>query len=123
MIDIITLVLCALLQVETSGGTNIHDSDGGRAVGPYQMWTVAVDEANRIEAIYARRFGRKARKWSHNDRRDPALSREMCELTLMWHFKRGVTDPVLLGCRWRNPYSDIQELYRTKIKKALEKKL
>ena len=123
MTDVVTLVLCALLQVESSGGTDLRDSDGGRAVGPYQMWTVAVDEANRVEAIYARRFGRKARKWTHADRRDPVLSREMCELTLVWHFRRGVTDPVRLGCRWRNPYSDTRKFYRTKIKKALEKKL
>jgi hypothetical protein len=119
----VTLVLCVLLQVESSGGTNLRDGDRGRAVGPYQMWTVAVDEANRIEAIYARRFGREPRKWAHNDRRDPVLSREMCELTLMWHFKRGTTDPVRLACRWRNPYSRTHRGYRTKIKKALEKEL
>ena len=119
MIDVVTLVLCALLQVESSGGTDLHDSDGGRAVGPYQMWTVAVDEANRIEAMYARRFGRKPRKWSHADRRDPVLSRQMCELTLMWHFRRGVTDPIELACKWRNPHSQLHEGYRKKIKKEL----
>jgi len=89
------------------------------AVGPYQMWTVAVDEANRIERIYSRRYGRKARRWKYADRRSTKQSRIMAELTLMWHYRRGVTKPIELACRWRNPHSGNHAGYGRKISRAI----
>ncbi len=47
----------------------LEAGDGGRAVGPYQMWPCAVREVNRI-------VGRKL--WTTEDRRNPQLSRAMC---------------------------------------------
>lgn len=122
MTNIIAAVVSALLTVESSGGRDLHDGDGGRAVGPYQMWTVSVDEANRIEGIYSRKFGRKARVWSYSDRRCPVASHEMCELIMIWYYRRGVTDPVKLACRWRNPYSPCPVWYKRKIGRAMKGK-
>ena len=76
-----------------------------------QMWEVAVEEANRI-------VGRKL--WTAEDRKDPALARAMAKTTLSYHYRRGVTDPVELGAKWRNPYGEeAPEWYKAKIRKAL----
>lgn len=120
MIDVVTIALCAILQIESSNGINLKHGDGGRAVGPYQMWAVAVDEANRIEKLYARKYGRRARHWSYNDRRCFNASRDMCELTLMWHYRRGVRNPVDLVCKWNKPYGRCDNAYRRKSNKAVE---
>lgn len=119
--DILTLVLAALLWVETSNGTNVRPGDNGRAIGPYQMWRVAVDEANRIERMYADKYGRTPRTWRYSDRKDPVKSREMCEVTLIWHYQRGHRDPVELACRWRNPYSRTQVAYKQKVRRAIRR--
>lgn len=118
--DIIAMIVCAIMAVESSNGANLKRGDGGRAVGPYQMWRVAVDEANRIESIYAKRYGRNARQWHYSDRTCPVKSREMCELTLMWHHKRGTKNPVILACKWNKPYGKIDWKYYNKIKKVLK---
>lgn len=121
--NVIAIAMAAILWVESHNGTDLRHGDGGRAKGPYQMWTVAVDEANRIERKYAARYGRKPRVWRYRDRTDPVKSREMCEITLIWHYRRGNRNPIDLACRWRNPYSRNQPHYRQKIKKAIEERL
>jgi hypothetical protein len=85
--------------------------DEGRAVGTLQMWDDAVAEANRI-------VGREL--WTSEDRKDPALARAMAKVTLSFHYRRGVTDPVELGAKWRNPYGkEAPEWYKAKLRKAL----
>ena len=121
MTNIIAMALAAVLAVESQNGEDRRTGDGGRAVGAFQMWPVAVREANRIESIMARREGHRPRKWRVSDRVDIARSMEMCEATLLWHYRRGVKCPVELACRWRNPYSDCPSWHRRKIEKAVKK--
>lgn len=118
---IIAMAMTAIISVESNNGADLRTGDGGRAVGMYQMWPVAVREANRIESIMARREGRRPRKWRVSDRVDIDWSMEMCEATLLWHYRRGVKCPVELACRWRNPYSDCPSWHRRKIEKAVKK--
>lgn len=115
------MVLCVLLQIESSGGKDLRHGDGGLAVGPYQTWRVAVDEANRVEKIQSKREGRTPRKWKYSDRTDLGKSREICETTMRWHYKRGVTDPITLACKWNTPYGKIDPRYLDKVKKAVKK--
>ena len=121
MTNIIAIAMAAILSVESQNGADKRTGDGGRAVGAFQMWPVAVREANRIESIMARREGRRPRKWRVSDRVDIDWSMEMCEATLLWHYGRGVKCPVELACRWRNPYSRCPRWHRRKIEKAIKK--
>lgn len=121
MTNIIAIVLSAILAVESQNGADKRTGDGGRAAGAFQMWPVTVREANRIESIMARREGRRPRKWRVSDRVDIPRAREMCEVTLRWHYRRGVKCPVELACKWRNPYSRCPEWHRRKIEKAVKK--
>jgi hypothetical protein len=114
----IALVIAALIQIE-SGGRDTAVGDGGRAVGALQLWPVAVAEANRLEAVEARREGRKARAWTVDDRTDRKSAVAMAEVTLRHHYRRGATDPVELGARWRNPYSPCPEWYKDKLRREL----
>ena len=123
MTNIIAMALAAVLAVESQNGADRRTGDGGRAVGAFQMWPVAVREANRIESIMARREGRRPRKWRVSERADIDKALEMCEVTLRWHYRRGVTDPVALACKWRNPYSRCPEWHRRKIRKAVKKEV
>ena len=123
MTNIIAIVLSAILQVESSGGTDLRHGDDGKAVGPYQMWHCAVDEANRIDAIYARRYGRKARVWVYADRIDFAKSEDMTELILIRFYRLGVTDPVDLACRHNRPDGFVGPEYWGKVKVELDKLL
>ena len=91
MTNLIASVIAALCVVETNGDPSAI-GDGGKAVGVLQMWPIAAAEANRLEGIEARRERRPARTWTLADRLDPQASREMCAVTLRWHFRRGVTD-------------------------------
>lgn len=109
MTNVIAQVIAALLVVE-SGNRPHAVGDGGRAVGCLQMHAVAVAEANRLA-------GR--RRWTPADRRCPRESIAMCRLTLAHHFRRGVTDPVALACRWRNPSGDAPVWYRERLARAL----
>ena len=120
MTNIIAIVLCAILHVESSGGTNLQSGDDGRAVGPYQMWVCSVAEANRIEGIYSRRYERESRVWKSSDRSDLKKSTDMAELILIWHYRRGVTNAVELACRWNRPDGKASDRYRNKIKKILK---
>ncbi len=117
--SIISLIIAALVQIE-SGGNPTAVGDNGRAVGILQMWPIAVEEANRIEQIFARREQRPARTWTLDDRLDPQKSREMCEITLLHYYRRGVTDPVKLAGRWRNPRGNAPDWYLTRVRAALK---
>ena len=90
-------IINALIAVE-SGGRADAVGDGGRAVGILQMWPIAVAEANRLAQLMT---GRPL--WTLNDRLNPQLSRAMALIILRHHYSRGVTDPVELAARWRNP--------------------
>ena len=118
MNNIIAQVVAALITIESNGRATAI-SDGGRAVGVLQMWPCAVAEANRLEKIEARREKRPARTWTIKDRAVPERAVEMAWVTLRAHYRRGVTDPVELGCKWRNPHSDCPEWYRAKVRKEL----
>ncbi len=125
MTNTLAIVIAALALVETGGHPNPAEAvgDSGRAVGVYQMWPIAVREANRLEGIEARREGRTARVWTYADRTCPEASREMAAVTLRWHYRRGVTCPVELGGRWRNPssHNPAPDWYLERIRQAIEK--
>lgn len=107
---VVDRVVDALIPAE-GFAENDTVGDKGRALGSLQMWEVAVEEANRI-------VGRKL--WTAEDRKDPALARAMAKTILSFHYRRGVTDPVELGSKWRNPYGEeAPEWYKAKIRKAL----
>ena len=111
MSNTIAVLLAVLIQVE-SGGNDKAVGDCGRAIGCLQIRVVAVDEANRIVG---------ERRWRYSDRYDRQKSIAICRATLARHWRRGVTDPVELCCKWRNPYGKRAPLwYRERIEKALE---
>lgn len=106
----VLLAVRLVLAVESRNGLDAGVRDGGRAVGHYQIWPIAVREANRI-------VGR--RLWTLADRRDPQLARAMCLVTLQHHYNRGTRDPVELACRWRNPYSVCPGWHADKLRRVL----
>jgi len=110
MTNTIAIAIAALVFVE-SGGKKNAVGDGGRAVGILQAWPVAVREANRIT--------KNRKHYTLADRRDTKRAIEMCTDTLRWHYRRGVTDPVDLACRWRNPKGDAPQWYRDRVEKAI----
>jgi hypothetical protein len=109
---VVDRVVAALVPAEGFADSDTV-GDHGKAVGTLQMWDVAVKEANRI-------VGRDL--WTSEDRKDPMRARAMAKVTLSYHYRRGVTDPVELGSKWRNPFSTAPEWYKTKIREALEEK-
>lgn len=124
MVTTIAKVVAALCVIESENNpTAVGDLDPRtgeyRAVGILQVWPVALREANRVEAIEARLENRQARVWTLDDRLDPDASREMCAVTLRWHYRRGVTDPVDLAARWRNPDGKMVAWYREKVSEQL----
>ena len=109
---VVEKVIDALVVAEGNAADDAVGDDG-RAVGKYQQWPISVEEANRI-------VGRKD-MWSLEDRKNPALSRAMAKTILSYHYRRGVTDPVELGAKWRNPYGeDAPDWYKEKVKKGLK---
>lgn len=120
MSNVIAIALAAILSVESNCGRDKRNGDNGRAVGDFQTWCIAVDEANRVEKIMAKRENRVPRKWSHSDRHSHERSREMCRTTLVWHYMRGTTNSVDLACKWNIPYKrHANPKYRTKIARAI----
>ena len=111
MNTVIALAVAAILQIESSGGTNMRSGDGGRAVGPYQMHPIAVREVNRIYGT----------SYTMLDRRCPIRAKKMCELTLLYHYRRGTTDVVELACKWNKPYGRICPAYRRKVQRVLRR--
>ena len=82
-----------------------------------QLISAVIAALIRVESEANRLAGRQL--WTLDDRWNQQLSRAMCKVTLEWHYKRGVTDPVELACRWRNPYSHCPEWYAAKVRRAL----
>jgi soluble lytic murein transglycosylase-like protein len=125
MNEIIAAIILALISVESGGNpVALNDFKNGtpQAVGILQIHPEALAEANRLEAIEARREHRLARTWKLLDRFDIYASAEMAAVTLRHHYRRGITDPVALGGLWRNPKGDAPEKYLKKIRKALQER-
>lgn len=114
-------LIAALIAIETGGHPTPESAvgDGGKAVGCLQMWPTAVAEANRIEAINAKKERRIARVWKLSDRLSRVRSIEMATVILDFHWRRGCTDIVKLGGKWRNPYSTCPDWYLQKLRKQL----
>lgn len=57
--------LDAICLVESNGGKDTRDGDGGRAVGPYQIWASYWKDGTRFLKV----------DWPYHDARDPAKAR------------------------------------------------
>ena len=123
MTPTLTLVIAALLIIETGGERHPDTAtgDNGRAVGCLQIHPETVEEANRVEAIRARKDRRAARPWTLQDRTSRTKSLEMARVVLGWHYRRGTTDPVVLACKWNRPYGPINPAYRVMVEKTMER--
>jgi soluble lytic murein transglycosylase-like protein len=106
---LVSLVITALISVESAGDANAI-GDAGRAVGLLQIWPVTVAEANRL-------LGREV--FTLADRANPSASVAMARVVLGHHARRGISDPLELAARWRNPYSECPAWYTRKIEGAL----
>lgn len=73
----------AVWAVESGRQLNPKDGDGGKAVGPLQIWRVRVDDCNRI-------VGQK--KWTYEDRRDWIKSAEMFHISCMHYWPNGTAE-------------------------------
>ncbi len=71
--------LDAIRLVESSGGRDTRDGDGGRAVGPYQIHAGYVRDVNMI----LRRQGSSIR-YTPADRRDPQKARNMVRIYVVY---------------------------------------
>ena len=114
MTNLIAAIIAALIAVESEGKVNAV-GDRGLAVGILQIHPVAVLEANRAEAIRARKEGRTPRHWKLADRWDGYQSRQMAWTLLERWYRLGVTDPVALACKWQSPRGRKTWEYRRKI--------
>jgi hypothetical protein len=114
MTNLITTVMLAVLTIETGGEPEAtRDTvvrDGGLAVGIAQIHPIAVQEANRL-------YGRE--RWTLADRTNRVESLAMLRITLAWHYRRGVRDPVDLACRWNRPGGQLNPDYRRKVEAVL----
>lgn len=119
----IAKIIDALSELESRNNPQAV-GDKGKAVGLLQSWPVSVEEANRI-------IGRQEHPlWTDADRLNPQQARAMAKVTLTYHYNRGVTDPVKLGGKWRDPYGKVaaeerrlgkrdQEVYEANLRKLL----
>lgn len=110
MTNTVLLAVWLCWSTESSCGRDVRISDGGRAVGEYQIWPVAVREANRLA-------GRRI--WWDRDRWDAQKSRAICQFTLSHHYRRGVTNVIDLAARWRNPNGSAPEWHREKLRRHM----
>ena len=111
MTNLVAMAVAIALSVE--GGTAASIGDGGRAIGPGQMWPVAIHEVNRIIGT---------NRYTLADRRDLAKVREMMTVTLAYHNRRHPERGVVwLASKWRNPYSDCPKWHLRKLESALDK--
>ncbi len=116
----VAIALAALLVVETGGEIDPANAVGEAGeIGAYQILPIALEEANKLEAIEARRGGRPARTWGPEDRWCMDASHEMAAVTLRHHYRRGVTDAVDLACRWNRPDGSARAEYRRRIDAAI----
>lgn len=121
MTNLIAQCIAVLLSVE-SGGELFPDrviGDGGAAVGCLQMHHISVLEANRLEAIAARKENRPARTWTDVDRLNRQSSIEMCKVILAHHWRRGFQDVRSLCYRWQMPYGRETAAYRDRVDRVL----
>ncbi len=105
MTNVIIAAMSIILAVESNGGMDVRDGDGGRARGAYQIHAVAVREVNRL-------YGTSYR---HSDAYDFASATKMCWLTLEHHYRRGVTNALDLACKWNRHYGKVNPKYRRKV--------
>ena len=112
MTNLLPIIISALIQIETGGHPDPADSvgDQGRAIGILQLHPIMVEEVNRITGL----------KYHESDRYSPTLSERMAYAFLEYQYRRGVTDPVALACRWNRPNGDPNPAYWTKVILALE---
>jgi hypothetical protein len=89
-------VLPAVAAVE-SGHDYRAVGDGGRAVGAWQVWSVAWDTANEWRVKH-RMTPISRWRW-----RDPVAQRSICHALLSWHHERLVANGV--------PHPTVQQLY------------
>ena len=120
MTNLILSVVAALVQLE-SGGNFMAVGDGGHAIGILQLHRIAVDEAVRIDSIYAARERRAPRLWTYRDRLNPNKSRDMAFITLRFHYERGTTNAVALGGKWNRPYGPANDAYNRKVRRELNR--
>lgn len=112
-IDIETL-LDAIEQVE-SGGNSDAIGDSNRAVGAYQIWKIYVDDANRILALQG-----KSKRYTYEDRRDKAKSREMTAIVIQ-HYGKGDTETMARAHKCPpKRYSESTKPYWERVKARLE---
>jgi hypothetical protein len=64
--DHLERTLDAIYLVESSGGRDKRDGDGGRAIGPYQVHRAYWQDAMRL----------LGKEWPYEDARDPVKARE-----------------------------------------------
>jgi hypothetical protein len=108
MTGVLVMVVAALFLVESEYRPDAVGTAG--EVGILQITPAAVAEANRIVGEL---------RWVDEDRTDVQKSIDMCWVTLEWHYRRGVTNPVDLAGKWRNPFSECPEWYRERVTVAL----
>jgi len=102
-------VIDALIQIESEGRQWVPGQND--EAGILQIKPITVREANRISGFP---------HFTQMDRWDVQRSRAMARTILVWHFRRGVTDPVDLACRWNRPFGEAAAEYRAKAIQALE---
>lgn len=61
------ILIAAIMLVESSGGRDTRNGDGGRAVGPLQIHASVVRDVNRIAGT----------RYTHAQMRDPAIARDV----------------------------------------------
>jgi len=105
---LIDLTVRILSLVESDGRCCPPNGDNGKAVGPFQMHTVMVDECNRL-------LGGSV--FCYDDRRSPTKSEAMARLFLRhMGVAKNITQPPKLAARWNKPArGDITKDYRIRI--------
>ena len=105
---IIAMAVAIALDVEGAQANTI--SDGGRAVGPGQMWPIAVRQANKCAG---------AKLWMLADRRDIDKVKAMMQVTFAAYLRRRPNlDPVALAALWRDPDGDAPAWHTRKLQAA-----
>jgi soluble lytic murein transglycosylase-like protein len=108
-------LIAAIIMVE-SGGDDNAVGDGGKAVGPMQIWVNTVKDCNRIVG---------EARWSADDRTNREKSRAMF-LTYSRHYAKHTSDWTNEGIarRWnggpRGHKKAATEVYWVKVKAQLE---
>lgn len=100
--DVYERVLPALMQVESSGGRDTRDGDGGRARGPYQIHEAYWSDACRVLGV----------TWPYRDARDPVRAAAAVRAYTMYyarHYEQPLTPETIARIHnggpagWRKP--------------------